>query len=842
MASAPPQPAPRSRFKRIIITGLKVFAYLLVISLVALGVAVAVAVSQLPSYGELVRRDDLGQMIRVRAANGQIIHTMGPSFGEWLPYERIPPVMRDAMIAVEDRRFRSHPGVDPIGMVRALGVRFSEGRWRQGGSTITQQLARNIFLNNDRTFARKIREGILALALEWRFSKDQILELYLNRVYFGGGAYGIDAASRRFFGHSATRLSVGEAAIIAGLVKAPSNYSPTADLEAAREPRPGRARPDGAKAARSPRRRPTPPICEDIQLARGTERQNSTRYFIDWVLPQLDTLIDETSAPIDVWTTIDPNMQRAADAAINANAPRGAQGALITLDRDGAVRAMVGGRDYVNSSYNRATQANRQPGSSFKLFVYLTALEAGYRPDTIVQDAPITIDGWSPRNDNGRNVGPIPMRVAFAYSVNTVAVRLAQQVGTRAVADMAQRFGITTRINTNPSMALGSSVGAADRHDPGLCLGGARRRRGDALRHPTGDHRRRHPALPAPGRRGARAGRALGGGADDRIAPGRRRARHRARRRSSAGRPRARPAPPRRTRTAGSSAFRAGSPPASGWAATTIARCRAFPAAAPRPAPSTISWSARSPTGRSSRSPPTSRAPNGRCEGDNEIWFAPPDDQPLVDADGNPIEQPPPRATRPGRRPDDAIPPDEEEIAARTSTGRRHRAAATTATPRRGRQLRRLARADAVEGGALALQPGPRRPRIGAEQLRDQGVEFRAVIEVDEMRDLVRDGGAADEVRREDQPPAVADRAPARAAAPARDRIADADPRRRDAGLAAHIRESRASSRASASAFSQRRIRRSSPVGGPARDEPARRRARSAAAAPASQSIACGAP
>src|SRR6185503_20803921 len=234
MATAPPEPTPRSRFKRISLTALKVFAYFMVISLVAVAVAVAVAVSQLPSYGELVRRDDLGQMIRVRAANGTIIHSMGPVFGEWLPYERIPPVMRDAMISVEDRRFRSHLGIDPIGIARGLWLGITGGNRVRGVSTITQQLARNIFLTNERTFARKLREAILAFALEWRFSKDQILELYLNRVYFGGGAYGIDAASRRFFGHSATSLSIPEAAIIAGLVKAPSNYSRTADARAAR--------------------------------------------------------------------------------------------------------------------------------------------------------------------------------------------------------------------------------------------------------------------------------------------------------------------------------------------------------------------------------------------------------------------------------------------------------------------------------------------------------------------------------------------------------------------------------------------------------------------------------
>jgi penicillin-binding protein 1A len=451
--AAPPE---RSRFRRILVGSLKVFAYLTVIGLVALGVAVSVAVSQLPSYGELQRRDSLGQMVRVRAADGTIIQTMGPSYGEWLRYEEVPPIMRDAMVAVEDRRFRSHPGVDPIGIVRALMVRVSEGRWRQGGSTITQQLARNILRTNDRSFGRKIREGIVALALEWRFSKDQILELYLNRVYFGGGAYGIDSASRLFFGHSARELAIPEAAIIAGMVKAPSNYSPTADMEAAR----GRAgvvidlmvRNDTISPAQAAASDPT-----EVRFAPPTRQVNFTRYFTDWVLPQLDMMIDETVQPLDVWTTIDLRMQRAGMQAVNAHAPRNAQGALVSLDRDGAVRAMVGGRDYLNSSYNRATQATRQPGSSFKLFVYLTAIEAGYQPNSQVNDAPVTINGWSPRNSSGRYAGPVSVRQAFALSINTVAVRLAQETGTRAVADMAQRFGITTRIETNPSMALGSS-------------------------------------------------------------------------------------------------------------------------------------------------------------------------------------------------------------------------------------------------------------------------------------------------------------------------------------------------------------------------------------------------
>src|SRR5574338_499657 len=233
MARTPSKSASSGR--RTFVSIVKWLVYAGILGLLAVIVAVAVAYSQLPSYSQLEKRADLGQMIRVRAANGQVLVSLGPSFGRWLPYDQIPPEMRAAMIAVEDKRFRSHVGVDPIGVARAVKTRVDRGRWAQGGSTITQQLARNIFLTNSRTFGRKVKEAILAIALERKFSKNQILELYLNRVYFGGGAYGIDAASRRFFGHSADHLSLGEASIIAGLVKAPSNYAPTADVEAARD-------------------------------------------------------------------------------------------------------------------------------------------------------------------------------------------------------------------------------------------------------------------------------------------------------------------------------------------------------------------------------------------------------------------------------------------------------------------------------------------------------------------------------------------------------------------------------------------------------------------------------
>ena len=455
-SASTPRSAKAPLWRRRSVLAVQIASGLALLGFIILAITVYVSQGQLPSYDEL-KSSPNGQMIRVHAADGTVIVSIGPSYGEWLPYERIPAVMRDAMISVEDRRFRMHPGVDPIGMARSVQVRIEKGHWRQGGSTITQQIARNIFLNSNKRFDRKIREAILALALERKFSKDQVLELYLNKVYFGGGAYGIDAASRKFFGHGADRLSLSEAAVIAGLVKAPSNYSPTADIDAAR----GRAK--VVLSLMQETGAITPSQASQAESAVGQiafvpeARQNSVRYFTDWALPQLEVLIDETQRPLEVWTTLDLGMQRAADAAIQANAPKGAQGALVSIDRDGAVRAMVGGTDYVSSIYNRATQAQRQPGSAFKLFVYLAALEAGHKVEDSVVDEPITIDGWSPRNDSRRNSGAVSLRTAFAYSLNTVAAKLGQEVGFSTVADMARRFGITTKVNTHPSMVLGTS-------------------------------------------------------------------------------------------------------------------------------------------------------------------------------------------------------------------------------------------------------------------------------------------------------------------------------------------------------------------------------------------------
>jgi penicillin-binding protein 1A len=418
-----------------------------------LGIAVAFAARSLPTFYQL-KATQVGQTIVVRARDNSVIAELGPNYGEWLEWNEIPQVMKDAMIAVEDRRFYMHPGIDPLGLARALYVAVSGDQRVSATSTITQQLARNVFLNSNRSLDRKLREGVLALALEAKFSKQEILELYLNKVYFGGGAYGIDSASRTFFSHPGTRLSVAEAAIIAGMVKAPSNYSPTADVDAAV----GRAevvlalmREQGFISAAQAQVDPS-----TVNL-KAEKSQNSARYFTDWALPQLEMLLPETTEPIEVWTTIDPGMQRAAAAAIKANSPRGAQGALVSLDRDGAVLALVGGTDYVATNYNRATNALRQPGSAWKLFVYLAALEAGYKPDDRVVDTPVTIDGWSPRNASGRNAGEIDLRTAFAYSINTVAAQLGNEVGFGTVASMARRFGITTEISTYPSMVLGSN-------------------------------------------------------------------------------------------------------------------------------------------------------------------------------------------------------------------------------------------------------------------------------------------------------------------------------------------------------------------------------------------------
>ena len=450
------RPAPsRSRgFGGFLLLIVKLGAGAVLVGILGLGIAVAIALSSLPGFDELMRSPN-GQSVEVRGADGTVLVTLGPSYGQWLPYKAIPKTMSDAMVSVEDRRFYSHPGIDPIGIARAAVTNLRSGHSTQGASTITQQLARNVFLTSNKTFGRKLREMVLALAIERKFTKHAILELYLNRVYFGGGAYGIDAASRKFFGHSAQTLSLEEAAVIAGLVKAPSRYAPSADPARAKS----RAATVIATMADSGSILPGEASAADFTSLRFAAQapQSGVRYFTDWALTQVEALTDESVEPLLVTTTLDPKGQHDAEAAIAAETPNGAQGGLVAMTREGAVRAMVGGRDYVASNYNRAVTARRQPGSSWKLFVYLAALESGVTPDASVVDEPVTIDGWSPRNANGRNIGPVTVTQAFAQSINTVAAKLGNQVGFDTVADVARRFGITTPIDRRPAMVLGTS-------------------------------------------------------------------------------------------------------------------------------------------------------------------------------------------------------------------------------------------------------------------------------------------------------------------------------------------------------------------------------------------------
>jgi len=415
------------------------------------------ATGRLPSYDEMQSRPT-GTTVRYFSVDGVLLHSQGPQYGEWVEYTDIPVTMRRAMVAIEDRRFRQHKGVDPIALARAVKFAWDNrntGRRLQGASTITQQVARTLFLDRQYDMRRKLDEMIVALALERKFTKEQILELYLNKVYFGGGAYGVDAASRTFYGHPAGNLTTPEAALLAGLVKAPSDYAPTADAEAAE----GRMRVVLGVMRETGQDRSADASADMPELDLDRERKDRTgsRHFIDWIEPQIEEIQPGLVGRIDVHTTLDSRLQDMAQSAVENGAPPETQPALVSMDDSGAVRAMVGGLDYATSTYNRATQAKRQPGSSFKLFVYLTALESGYGPNSRVFDGPITIGGWSPRNSSGRYSGNMRMQSAFAFSLNTVAARMGQRLGTDRISQMAHRMGVSTPVNTSPSMVLGTS-------------------------------------------------------------------------------------------------------------------------------------------------------------------------------------------------------------------------------------------------------------------------------------------------------------------------------------------------------------------------------------------------
>ena len=390
---------------------------------------------------------------------GRVFATFGDIVGEPLRLADVPPYLPAAAVAVEDRRFWHHPGIDPIGLARAVWVNLTSGRVTQGGSTITQQVAKNLFLTNARTYRRKVQELLLTLWLEHTFSKREILEIWLNRVYLGSGTWGMDAAARMYFGISARRVALWQAAMLAGLPRAPSRLNPRTDARAAaaraREVLTAMAE-TGAITAEQAR-------SAAAQIAFPPAPPLATGWFADWVADQAQSLAPE-SVDTKLVTTLDAHWQAVAEARLTAllDGPGAAagvtQGAVVVLDMaTGAVRAMVGGRDYRQSQFNRAVLARRQPGSAFKPFVWLAALEQGVRPDDTVLDAPIRIGNWSPADFERQYLGEITVEEALAQSINTASVRLLQEAGgPRAVANEAARLGIADKLPNNASLALGT--------------------------------------------------------------------------------------------------------------------------------------------------------------------------------------------------------------------------------------------------------------------------------------------------------------------------------------------------------------------------------------------------
>ncbi|OOG74450.1 penicillin-binding protein [Sinorhizobium sp. A49] len=399
--------------------------------------------------------------VKILAVNGDNIANRGTTGGEALSLENMSPYIPQAVIAIEDRRFYSHFGVDPLGLARAMLTNVTTGRMVQGGSTLTQQLAKNLFLSPERTLERKVQEVLLAFWLEQKYSKDQILAMYLNRVFFGSNAYGVEAASRRYFNKSARDVNLGEAALLAGLLKAPSRLSPARDPKAAEERAQvvlGAMREEGfvtdseIKTAMSQ----TPTKAKSYWS--GAEH-----YVADMVMDQLPGMIGEVKEDLIVDTTIDLNLEKKAEEAISATLDAdgkkldASQAALVSIDGTGAIRALVGGKDYAESQFDRASKAKRQPGSAFKPFVYAAALEIGRTPMSIRNDGPVRIGNWTPENYDQKYRGEVTLADALANSLNTIAAQLVMEVGPQNVVKVAHRLGIDSEMQANASIALGTS-------------------------------------------------------------------------------------------------------------------------------------------------------------------------------------------------------------------------------------------------------------------------------------------------------------------------------------------------------------------------------------------------
>jgi penicillin-binding protein 1A len=399
--------------------------------------------------------------ISVLDMNMKPVATRGDQGGGTLTLKELPPHLPRAFIAIEDRRFYDHYGIDPFAIARAAMANVLRRGVSQGGSTITQQLAKNLFLTQERTMKRKLQEALLAIWLERKFSKDEILALYLNRVYFGAGAYGVEQAAQKYFGKSARKVTVAEAALLAGLIKSPSRLAPTRNFDAAQDRSQivlAVMREQGFITAAHEKFALAHPPAIVAQAATG-----SVHYVADWVMDVVNDHVGHIDEDLVVVTTIDMSLQITAEKALTEElAKRGdkagaSQGALLAMTPDGNVRAMVGGRNYADSQFNRAVAAKRQPGSAFKPFVYLTALEGGLTPDTIRDDRPIKVQKWTPENYNTEYHGAVPLWRALAMSLNSVSVRLTLQFGPMAVIRTAHRLGIASLLEPNASISLGTS-------------------------------------------------------------------------------------------------------------------------------------------------------------------------------------------------------------------------------------------------------------------------------------------------------------------------------------------------------------------------------------------------
>ena len=420
----------------------------------------------LPDISKLGQADKKPSIIVV-SVSGEPIGQFGDVMGPEVPFDQIPRTMVDALLSTEDRRFFEHFGVDPWGIVRAVVANARAGHVVQGGSTLTQQLAKNLFLTPDRNMRRKMDEALLALKLEAHFSKKEIMQIYLNRVYLGGGNFGIEAAAERYFGKPAPQLNTAESAVLVGMLKAPSRYSPLNNPDLARKR--GEQVLFNMKDAGFLNEKALTSAKQQMKSVFAAHKNAWVRapYFADWIADELSDYIGGLNQDVVVTTTLDTRLQKLADDALNkvmhesGGEMHASQGALVSMTPDGAVRAMVGGLDYGQSQFNRATQALRQPGSSFKLFVYLAGIENGYLPESVMTDQPLYIKvpgrTWSPQNNEGKFRGPVSLKEAFADSINTIAVQISEAIGRDKVAMMARRLGVKIQGPVTPSIALGAT-------------------------------------------------------------------------------------------------------------------------------------------------------------------------------------------------------------------------------------------------------------------------------------------------------------------------------------------------------------------------------------------------